>query len=130
MSENHISHTIINILTSLFIVYFIFYFVNNSLNNLFENFVKELKNIQKRLYDEFKMNILQLNSKNKDTIEIINENEKVLNEITKYLSLFNDDLSDLIHIMKKIEEHTQKNKELENEILKLKNIIKRLEKKK
>jgi len=118
---------------SIVIVFLVLlYFLSIKANNIFDEIFDMTKLQSRQFIKDFKAKSYELSNEfenvNSKSIEKIEQNSQVIKEI-------NHHLSSILHQLKSIENHINEvnskvlnRQELENEIVKLKNIIKRLEK--
>jgi len=109
------------------------YFLANKANKIFDEIFDITKEESERYIKDFKTTSNELSEEiekvNLESLEVIDKNSKIIEEISNHLSKVIHQLKNIETNLSEVDSKVIDRKNLENEIVKLKNIIKRLEKK-
>lgn len=122
MIESIFINITITVIGSLLIVYYIFIKVNKFFNEFKDIFILEINELSN---NQLKKNEQSYNSK----FKIIDKNTTIIKELNDALSNVLNNLYSIDSNINILNQNLDKRKDLESEIIKLKNIIKRMEKK-
>ena len=129
MIESIFVNLSITTIASIIIVYFIFNKANNFFDQLTNIFGKEADAYLIELQEISSQQFHKLAQKNKRNLEIIDKNSQIIQDLNQIVNTFGTKLYKLEKEIEAINKIVDSRKILENEVLKLKSILKRREKK-